>query len=164
MVEDQAARLVELERQHAEALRQAEEHACRCEELKAMTDEELAGARAALMARAEAAWDAWEYPERADAVQDIMRFEAIEQRRAIEGEQAAGRDPYAPGGALDFGFEIQGPYQPVRSSLLERAMWKWREYQPPNPLLTSAALFEFRSASEQEREWLIKAEARILPR
>ncbi|QKI69219.1 hypothetical protein [Achromobacter xylosoxidans] len=157
MSERQAVTLAELERQHAEALCQAEKHTRRYEELKVMTDEELAEARAALIARAAAAWATWGHTERAYAVQDILRFEAVEQRRAIEGEQTAGRDPYASGGALDFAFEIHGPHLPVRSSILERAMWEWRKYQPLSPLLTSEALFEFHSAAEREREWLAKA-------
>ncbi|OWT75442.1 MULTISPECIES: hypothetical protein [unclassified Achromobacter] len=145
MNEKQAAHLTELEQRHAEALRQAAEHTRRCEELKAMDDAELAAASAALAVQAEVAWDTWEYPERAWAVQDIMRFEAIELRRAIKGEIAAGRNPYAPGGALDFGFQIQGPSLPKRSSILECALADYRDYRRLNPLLTSAALLEFGS-------------------
>jgi hypothetical protein len=110
-----------------------------------MDDEAVADLRHCLLADAEAAWPGWSYAEQAFAVQELMRIDASLLRSAINGEIAAGRDPYAPGGALDPEFEIHGPMLPTRSSILEREAKVYRKYYGPGPLKTSGALADLRA-------------------
>ncbi|WP_145925185.1 hypothetical protein [Bordetella sp. H567] len=119
-----------------------------------MSDDEVAGLRQRLIDDAEHAWDSWPYAEQAFAVQELMRIDASQLRRAINGEIAAGRDAYGPAGALDPNFELHGPELPRRLSTLGAAAKHYRQYQGPSPLKTCAVV------SDLQRQMAEGTEAR----